>query len=489
MIRLSYKVLSVRRKLTVIDESNIIQHMMQEVDCEEFKDNERGLLQAISAAFGIDSPNDDEREEIVRKEIIPLFLHPENHDKLEKLIDILPVYEAWTASGDHRFMPLAMAVQNMLRSKNIFSLEEAPEALKDYMSNDYPLYANPHEVREKYVPVYTPHLSISIPKRKSYLWVDIGSAPKTGGAPTLNILRNVLPASFEYYGVDTALPYYEIRDGEIVESVYVKDGEFRDETVVNGVTYLNGRKPEYSVYSDDFLSHKRYDFISICMTLHHLTQDQTYERLPFTTCNIVTPEGGSFVEDSVILTTKSQQEIVDRLLSSLEVGGVLFLDPHTYHQHEDFMDDMLNENITDIFYVIQRVGENEFVIYHNTPIIYFPNRAVYCPSKDMEFIEGDNTSRPFYNHPGLRNVLNINDERKIEILYQLFYRADLLAIRYQSWKKGVWGSVQAVVNAVNEGKTLIEIVEIYLRNIPDDCPDAELKRQLLEDVSSFFGPE
>lgn len=479
---LNCKNISIRAAIASLNQSNILGYIARSAKDDYFFGNERGVILALSSIFGIDEPNEDQRERAIREVIVPLLLLPENREKLQKVIQLLPGYKKWTASGAHRFIPLVLAVRNMLSRVNIFGTRNITDSIRGYMLDESPFYSNPFGVLPGNVPVYLPNLYVKVPERTEYKWLDIGSAPKRNGAPTLNVLKDNLPGVFRFYGIDILMPYYEIRDGKIVRSKYYR----KEENVVNGVVYYNGKNPRFNVLSDDFLPDELFSFISICMTLQQLNDGQRYSSLPFTTHRVLDSKGRNFGWRGKVRTTKSQQAVVDRLLSHLEIGGVLFLDPHSYHPNADHEKAMLDENNYDLFFVIQRISKDTFVIYEKTPIIFRPDRDRYSPSLNIGFIEGYHEPRvDFYHHDGIRAILDLSLEEDVTRLQELFFRADLLAVRYQAWKKSVWGSVVAVVRAIRRHKSLMKVFKAYLRNVPDYGIDAKLKNELLREVREF----
>ena len=142
-----------------------------------------------------------------------------------------------------------------------------------------------------------------------------------------------------------------------------------------------------------------------------------------------------------------------------------------------------NEDNFDLFIMIQRTGEKTFVMYDDTPIVFRPNRDVYCPSDEMGFIDGFHKPHvDFFHHNGIKDIYDLSDPEKYDRLKLLLYRADVLAVRYQYWKKSVWGSVAFVILAIREGRSLSEIFKRYLRYVPDNGPDRLLKKQLLREA-------
>ena len=464
----------------------------------------KAFLEATSAVFGLDSGDDDERQEGSRKLLINLMNDPiKGPQYFQELLEIIPKYPAWTASGKHRFAPLALAVVNMFQGRNIFDggpIEQVIQADSDlkYLSEMYPYYAKPNNVPARYVPSYLPELQLPMPPEKDiYSWLDIGSAPKTGGAPTLNALRSAfhkcLPdLNFEFHGTDLAMPVFELTaEGKIERSKYFdnRTGWIKPRTEVNGANYYDASLPEYNVMNDGFFGKKKFDFISACMVMHHLIDPPVpsgagLPRMPLSSLNILDMNGENIRDKTKIYMAASQQQVVDRLLGKLEVGGMLFLNAYICPLVNQTDDDYINEDNTDMFFIILRSAENKFVLYDEHPIPFRPNGDAFTPFGEQHFMDGHKHPLSYFDHSGIRSVYpGISNEKKLEI-ENLFARADLLAFRYQGWKKGVWGSAGNAISEIKKRSPLQEILRAYLRNVPED--DA-LKQELLADAERTVG--
>ena len=412
---------------------------------------------------------------------------PWNFGCLKELPALLPGYSAWTASGAHRFMPLAVSTANILSGRPLLSQELIafmPQEVQDYMTTGHPLYANPKNVSPQYLPSFLPDTTIDMPEKDSYRWLDIGSAPKDAGAPTLNLLRSVFPESINFTGSDIAMPAYSIRGSRMVRSQYVdRDGHFLDQTSVGGILYLNAALPGNNVMSPDFLPDQTYDLISVCMTLHHLREKEGLRTMPFTDYNMTGEDGFPFSDDAInVQTSPSQQAVVDRLLDHLDPGGILFLNPTFYMLHPDRRV-MREESNDDLFFAIQRLGPDLFQMYDRSPIVFRPNRDIFSPSGDIcGFLNGSGSHGNAYDHSGIAGYVHLTAGQKQQ-LQSLFYRADLLAVHHQSWKKSVWGRVNEVLDLIKAHAPVDEIFAAYLRNVPDEGNvDSPLKAELMQEV-------
>ncbi len=448
--------------------------------------NRKQFLTAASAVFGIDASSDTARFREAENALAKLVL-PWNLGCLKALPALLPGYKAWTASGAHRFMPLAVATANILTRRPLFSQELMafmPQEVQDYMVMEHPVYANPKSVIPQYIPSFLPDISISVTEKDNYKWLDIGSAPKDAGAPTLNLLRSVFPEGISFTGSDIAMPAYSIRGSKIVRSPYVDEaGEFLSQTSVKNILYLNAALPKNNVMSPNFLPDETFDFISVCMTLHHLRAREGLRTMPFTSHNMTDEEGLPFSDDAInVQTSPSQQSAVDRLLDHLDTGGIMFLNP-TFHMLHPDRRVMREESNDDLFFAIKRLGPDLFQMYDRSPIVFRPNRDIYSPSGDIcGFLDGSGSHGNAYDHNGITGYLNLTTGQKQQ-LQNLFYRADLLAVRHQSWKNGVWGRVNEVLDLIRAHAPIDEIVAAYLRNVPDEGNvDSPLKAELMRDT-------
>jgi len=454
------------------------------------------FFQALSAAFGLDYGNDLTRQAEAAKIINLLVKNPKI---LSEALKVLPRYEKWTASGAHRFMPLALAVINMFRGKDIFegsTIEELQAADPDfkYLLQVYPLYANPFGVPEKDIPVYRPSLILPAPDpSRTFRWLDIGSAPKTGGAPTLKILKRAFEiglrgVDFEIYGTDVTMPIFEITpEGEIKHSQYYdkQTGWIKSQTDAEGIIYYNAALPSYNVMGEAFFPERSFDFISVCMTLHHLKKpNEELERLPFSSLNVVDPEGKSMGERIELPCSPSQQKVVDRLLGKLEVGGILFIDLHCFKPDIKYESENQFQNLYDLFFMVRKAAPGVYVMYDRHPIPFRPNLDEFSPQREHKFMEGLSTGRGvFYYHKGIKEIYPGRSEGFYKKIESLFDRADILGFRYQSFKKGIWGSIYKTVKAIRAKASLLEIFSIYLENVPPENP---LKQSILADVQKLL---
>jgi|GEM_PF-6120393 hypothetical protein len=457
-----------------IQHSQILLKRLQEqlMGFDRLKNPERTVLHALATLFGVDSPIEAEQQRIVKQEILPLLIQSENSQMLQLVERLMPECGKFnTASGAHRFYPLAWVTANMMAGRSLFSpegLQCLPEIMRDHLVREHPLRGREGIAQAQVIP---------LPQKEIYSWLDIGSAPKTGGGPTLNTLKNVFQHRLQLFGIDVAFPFFELKAGRIRLSPFVnRQGEVKDQSAVNGVTYYNGKRAQFNIAEQQFMIGRRFDFISICFTLHYFGDYLPYERLPFTSLHLVDSQGRDFRAAAVIRTTKRQQEIVDRLLTRLEVGGVLFLNVDSFLPSytpgltitEEMERELIAESNMTLFFAVQRRAETEYQIFDNTPIAFCVPERRHAPSGTKKFIAGETSlvKSPFYRHEGIASYNTLSEEQ-VKNLTFLFSQADLLVGQYCSWKRSYEGRVSAVLAAIRQKRSIYDIFSIYLQNVPE----------------------
>jgi len=464
------------------------------------------FLQALSAIFGIDEAYDVQRIEVTRQKIIPVLVKEPRI--LSKVMELLPEYSAWTASGAQRLFPVAVAIINLFKGRNLFdpaAVRELQKASSDfqYLSEKHPYYANPFGFPSEYIPP-PPSLQIPGPGKSGVIKIlDVATAPKEKGSPNLNILKKAFGAclggiNFEFYGTDLAMPYFKITDdGSVEYSDYVdpRTGKFREKTVLNGIRYFNALKPSYDALSDEFFKDEHFDFISVCMALHYLRLDgEKDELISLSALNIVSPEGKRLNEEIQLLIAPSTQKAVDRLLARLKIGGILLVNPF-FPPRPDQPDELakkvreqMHKN-SNMFFIIRRDTENTYTLFDRFPIPFHIMDDDYSPSQQWGMIQGKKEPHWTYQrstatlNPGIISIYPNRSQAFYRKIEELFNRADLLAFRYQEWGRGIWGSASKAIEAIKGYKSLAEILEIYLENVPSEN---QLKVKLLEEAKDLI---
>lgn len=440
------------------------------------------FLMAISSMFGLNEGSDQARYEKVISNILPVIINSPSQKLLNKIRGLLPIYNStFTASGEHRFYPLLLAMLNILNKENIFSLKNLPEELKDYMYNCHPLYSNPFAVAEHSLLDF-PKLNLTIADKKNYTWLDIGSAPKAQGSPTLNLIKSFIP-NIDCCGSDILFPYFQFNNNKIRETPFVKIfknqyGYFKKNLDFAGITYLNSSYPEYNILNQQAFKGKNFDFISLCMVFHHLRKVQEKPKEQLISKKILIGENGRELNEQqkTYFICDSQQKVFDKILEHLTIEGIFFFNLTAY-----MLDDSSPDN-GDAFFIIQKKSADTFLVYDQHPILFNPDLKKYDLSWDL--VSGQEKIDAVYSrkHPGLKNVLNLND-RQAEELKKIFNRADILITRYQYWRESSWYAVRRARLFIRNGeKNLVKIFEDYLRCVPEK---EKLKHSILKDLQEF----
>jgi hypothetical protein len=453
----------------------------------------RKFLDGISAIFGIDEAGTEERSKRA-KDVLRNVLNLKYTEKKQEIIkDILVTLKItnFHASGKHRFASLALAVVNMFYDRNIFSTEAIEgkdiSELIHLLRNNL-LYTVPQDrdlllqYEQEWCPEYYPELIL--PKsdkkldKKKLRWLDIGSAPKIKGAPTLGFLKQtfeeLLPdREFEFFGDDIFFPHY---NEETLEPIFQEFNKEKQKSVKykDGVTYLNAEHDEYNVTSEKFNpGTEKFDFISLCKTFHHFefSHEESEER-DFAEGVLWIDQNENKIDAPKYMLTETQQRVVGNMLSVLNKGGYCFLELsrlNSKHRPKGSFND-------DVFIIIRRVDETTYQIFDNV-IPYTPEPKIVYPHYIDLVIEPvkDLVVKTLFSNPGILTIYPEARPFKVRLL-ELMRRSDILVFRYQKRDKAPWGtSILEMIEAVRQRKSIKEIYKEYLSEVPKD----ELKKQLI----------
>jgi len=342
------------------------------------------------------------------------------------------------------------------------------------------------------MPIHNLHLSnsFSTNMKKQFRWLDIGSGTKTGGAPTLAALsrafRAALPdAQWTFFSTDNLYPLLRLEDdGTILESEYVFDesGVCVSEVDGNSVSYrmVDSNEPSLSmndVMSDDFMQGEEpFDYISVCMVLHHLTgKEKPFKALPLSknkSIHLDSADGERYTK--LFAMTEDHQEVVDRLLEKLAIGGTLFLNftpnffsnfAKTREEKERFLS---NARTADTFYIIEKVSKKQFII-HSSVLTFKPFYEKYAIQNLIE--ECPLPQNNMYFNDGIASVYPQASDAAMKDIWQLFADADKLAYYHQSLNRGVWEHAFNVTEIIRQKGELTEMIGAYLAGVPDDNPE------------------
>lgn len=398
-------------------------------------------------------------------------------ESIEKIIRGFENY-SYTATGTHRFVPLALTLVNQLRGRDLFDRRTADELIQagdefKYLSETYPFYANPFGVDEDKIPEYLPSLTLPRPETKRvYRWLDIGSAPDNDGAATLNLIRNTFrqflaeEGEVEISGTDMFFPLYELQDdGSIVESTKFQfDGNGKSIEPVNDVNYYDAKLARNDATSDEF-DLGEFDYISLCATLHHLARpDEEISRMPLADVNLVNENGYQFTENYWLSPT--QQKAITNLSNSLSMNGILFLNltQKYFAKPEDISDEEWRQRLqdeSDLFVIIQRTEDDKFTVY-NVAVPFRPGERTFNSEEYLMQSRRD----IIWRHPGIAGRYSRLPPAFYLEVGRLLHWADLLVYRFQKRGRSVWGRVSDAARVLKRKGTLTEMFEAYLTDVP-----------------------
>ncbi|MFC1667908.1 LOG family protein [Chlamydiota bacterium] len=445
----------------------------------------RGVFEFIAGIFGIDKGNDDERHNEARK-CLEAFYKLDRDKREEYFTEIkkMAPYFTWTASGKHRFMPLALAVINQMSGNNLFDVSilsrlKGTDLIFKKLTAISPVYDTRDS--EAFVPQLQliPHSA----EKKNFRWLDIGSAPKRGGAPTLNLLdksfRELLPDTlFEFVAVDLFYPLLQLsEDDKVVKSEYMfRDGIYNKENMTFVKSFFSDSpqyNPTHNIMDKEF-DLGTFDYISLCMTLHHLRHEGELFR------EITLVKDFRLVDEMGLPYTRkyflyqSQQDLLTRLFDSLNDNGVFFL---TIVPGWHYINEVIS--FSDVFVVIQRKGDL-FIVYENV-LPFRPNKEPFT-TEDYLF----DPVVPTYQNRGIKGLYPGASDTWYKEVKSLLLEADKLAYRYQKLAHSIWARIWEVSQTIgmdpNTTITLGEIFSIYLQDVPDEN---ERKASILHKAEMF----
>lgn len=391
------------------------------------------FLQTLTTIFGFggDIPNDSDRWRAFIHTGIPALIDSKNKGCLDEIRRILPTFgNNFTASGRHRLYPAGIAVVNMINGRSVTDISWLPKDSDQYlyMTENHPTTFSEDPSMCGNFDGSGVRIPLSI--NPGDVWLDIGSAPKTEGPPSLIGLRETLALDsavpkLHWQAVDILFPHFRLNGKTIAYSDYVDplDGQVcvKSSVEVGGIQCCNGFKPEFSVYNDAFDRAPKVKFLTLARTFHHLTgkddpKSKTWQR--FTDRKIIDQHGTEMTDTKLALPiVPAQRMVMNRLLDRLAIGGLFIGELEPFHSP------WINDNILTI---IRRVDESTFQLYDQTPINYRPERDTYTPI--------DRFIRP-------------NTPTEIKFL---LYAAQYAVFRNLGWKKSYWGAEDRVQQKIAE---------------------------------------
>jgi hypothetical protein len=441
------------------------------------------VLEGVSKYFGHGGPSTVERHEWARAALVKIYNRPAlpMPTSREALVDDIVKHlsnVSWHATGAHRFMPMLLAVTNNVRGQDLFSPEPISELRQvdpsDYLGINFHLYANPQGVESDWIPKRRPSLHVPAPAGSRPLrWLDIGSSPDADGAQTLNrvkdVFRNVIGRDIEIVGTDMSFPQATFENDAVTPSPFSSPEFKRDaKIIVNGVEYRNAALPQNDFARPEF-DMGRFDYISLCMMLHHLSPpDASAELRPLDTTAEWFDEAGQ-KQNPAYRLSDNQRLAVMRLLRSLNVGGLCFL-----NITEGGREQPPN---SDLFLIFRRDAENRFQIYSQA-IPFRPSGETF---RSAAFLMNP---RSGFAKKGVRLSWPGKSEAVYEDVSRWLDRADMLTFRYQYREHSAWPRVYEAAQVVDEGKSLLDVFSAYLADVPESEP---LKQKLLDRMAQMDG--
>ncbi|OVE77404.1 hypothetical protein BVX98_02545, partial [bacterium F11] len=465
-----------------------IRRGLVEAGVDEISD--RQMREAIAGFFGVEETDDQARHQLADVILTHLFLEVPSNEReiiLEELVDFIP-QASWLNTGVHRYMPLASSVANIYSARRILSRENLSDLIGDvdsrydYLSTNYLQFGNPFDVEERWRPRYYAGQLIPPPSRLSgpVRWLDVGAAPKGNGSETLKLLKKtfaklVPEREFQFVGTDTFLPPYVFQNGQILRSPFHWDNRTNENSVsLDEIEYADATHHKNNVVDARF-EMGTFDFVSMGMTLHHLTAEGELPHPQSISADFKWVDQFNNPLNPIYALTNTQQQSLERLLRSLnEAGGLFFLHLKEGVVREGIMHagDKRNDGQ---YLIIRREGEKRFKLYSQT----VPFRPEPDPYRSSEFMLEARENPPLYKNPGLISLLPPGAVMTPDDLETWLDRADLLVFRHQSRDQSVWGQLQKAVEAINNGAGIAEVFSVYISNVPEYEP---LKRKLIKGI-------
>ncbi|MEI8345368.1 MAG: glycerophosphodiester phosphodiesterase family protein, partial [Candidatus Omnitrophota bacterium] len=263
-----------------------------------------------------------------------------------------------------------------------------------------------------------------------------------------------------------------------------------------GIRYWNVKKNEKADVLKDSFDLGKFDVITLSKALHHLIREEdTYEPRPLSTRRLLyvrkNRTQGPYA--GLYRITETQQRVIDRLLDSLEDGGILFLNL-SYAYYTKGLDDesfqkarresLVDKSNSDTFIMIQRRDAGSFWIYDE--VMPFRSELDWLSSLKMVFMKRKTLAEWFFNgkkkdRPGETvftrlGILMKKDPNVKNEVESIFHEADFLAYRHERINRSVWGQIFQAVEVRDQKKSLTDILSKYLEYVPNKHP---VKKELI----------
>lgn len=431
------------------------------------------FLDTVANLFGVNHCDDRTRIFLTIQTVLPLLKKYENRYILGEIHTNMKSHHLFKqqTSQTTRYAPLVIAIKNLIEGKAILDflvINELSDTyyeklLKNYIENDY-FYKT---IADKGWELPAKSLKLTMPEKKQYRLLDIGHAPRnaelscpeTLGSGGLNLLSTCLQKQISCTGIDIEFPKYTIERGRIKRSVFVNTlGEYHAETEINGIRHLNGNLSKYNIFSPNFVPNEKFDFIVLCMVLHHFFDYGEEYVIPFSSYRIVDDIGKELsTEEKAINANKKQIDAIDRLLSKLSVGGIFFI---------NFYMSRFEKHNADLFFIIQRQDEKTFQLFRKAPIPFQPNIATHPSWRHFNLLKG--SANQIFPTKGLLTIdkyAHLPDQ-SIARLEELFTEADALVYSHMAWNECFWQAIYRAQCEIDRHSSLIKIFSAFLQNVP-----------------------
>ena len=375
-------------------------------------------------------------------------------------------------TGIHNYAVFPPLVANLLEGRELFSRQ--PFARLARIRPD--VYgARPRGAPPAGPSTRAPALHLEPPPRRPHRWLDIGAGVKADGPPGLCLVREclskLLPArGFEYLATDVFVPPLAFTGTRIVGTGR-KHRQF-DATgrlALRGVTVCNARFPENDVGNAAF-SLGRFDVISMAFVLPSLGRREERASLAPISPDIVSVgRDGEVTEGNpAFWLTPSHRALLARVLGSLELRGVLFLqllegagwrgcEPRIRYRNFSF------------YLLLQRVGRDRYHL-HEQVVPFLLGGRPFSLSALLLRPPGEGDT---FRNVGIPARFPHLDGAALRRTQRWLRSADDLVFRTQRVNRSQAAAGLRAVQALNAGEDLGAVLAAYLAEVPDRDPRRE----------------
>jgi len=445
-----------------------------------FPFREGALLEKTASIFSMSAQSNEMMQERGREVLRHIESLPSREQDLllDEIAEHLP-RASFSLTGVHNYLFFPLVARNVIEGENIFSptalpalVSLNPVAFGSFLKENCPFYGNPYDVQDFPVSRHVPSLVLDFPARGSYRWLDVGSGLKAEGPPGLLLVKEGLDAlldgvDFDYVGTDIFLPPLHFDGGRVRSNKVAYDAFFSHGRIdLHGISACNATFPENDVRSDEF-NHGRFDFISMAFVLPSMIAKGEAPSL----CHLVEglewfdPAGGVFDKEPKFLITATQKDVLGRLLASLEIQGLFFLQLMESPGWKQVSPSYHYRNISSHL-IIQRTEESRYRLYSQVLPILFDG----VPGSLARFVSSPDRGEGHFPNIGLADWCPGPEGGPNGPVSGLLAAADDLAFRYQTVHHSQWLGIHHAVTVINGRGRVDEVLRTYLASVPDDEP-------------------